>query len=339
MEPKITIITPVWNGLPYIRECVDSVLSQNFQDWEMVISDNCSSDDTREYLRQLVDPRIRIFYQDNNLGIFGNLNFLFKHARAPVCQILCCDDFFSTPDSLATIFSYWTSAAPEIGFVRFNHDQVVQCRLTAFQKKILPEVISPEDSDILFYIFGGVLTGNLTNISLRTRLVNDERKFGETLPFAGDFQYWSQQGREFSFAVMNKSPLFVREHKLSASFYQNLNGELIRQNAKVVTELYNKLVQDFPQLKLALRLHATLNYDSLQRYSALRSLFKGNIKYYRSLEKTAHKANFLLPAPLRWALFILSLGGRIGRVSSARYLLSRYQKFWASKNNLPQPVV
>ena len=38
--PAISILTPVWNGLPYIKECIESVLSQDFQDWEMIIGDN-----------------------------------------------------------------------------------------------------------------------------------------------------------------------------------------------------------------------------------------------------------------------------------------------------------
>ena len=49
--PAISIITPVWNGLPYIKECVESVIAQDFQDWELIIGDNASEDGTSEYLR------------------------------------------------------------------------------------------------------------------------------------------------------------------------------------------------------------------------------------------------------------------------------------------------
>ena len=59
--PAISILTPVWNGLPYIKECIESVLSQDFQDWEMIIGDNESDDGTSEYLRSFTDPRIKSF--------------------------------------------------------------------------------------------------------------------------------------------------------------------------------------------------------------------------------------------------------------------------------------
>ena len=72
--PTISILTPVWNGLPYIKECVDSVFAQEFQDWELIISDNGSTDGTRDYLDTLKDQRVRIFKQEKNLGIDGNLN-------------------------------------------------------------------------------------------------------------------------------------------------------------------------------------------------------------------------------------------------------------------------
>ncbi|WP_432713823.1 glycosyltransferase family 2 protein [Pedobacter sp.] len=68
-QPSISIITPVWNGLPFIKECIDSVLSQDHACWEMLISDNCSTDGTRAYLDTLKDPRIKIFKQESNLGI------------------------------------------------------------------------------------------------------------------------------------------------------------------------------------------------------------------------------------------------------------------------------
>ena len=48
--PAISILTPVWNGLPYVKECIASVLAQEFQDWELLIGDNGSTDGTREYL-------------------------------------------------------------------------------------------------------------------------------------------------------------------------------------------------------------------------------------------------------------------------------------------------
>src|SRR5208282_2137762 len=103
----VSIITPVWNGLPFLKACVESVQAQRFEDWELLISDDGSTDGSREWLANLPDPRIRIFEQSRNLGIFGNLNFLFDRAIAPVSQILCQDDYFADSRSLDKLDRLW----------------------------------------------------------------------------------------------------------------------------------------------------------------------------------------------------------------------------------------
>ena len=75
--PSISIVTPVWNGLPYIKELLSLSLSQDFQDWEMIIGDNSSTDGTSEYLQTLNDPRIKVFRHEKNLGVYRNIHFSY----------------------------------------------------------------------------------------------------------------------------------------------------------------------------------------------------------------------------------------------------------------------
>src|ERR1700721_3744539 len=102
-NPAISIITPVWNGLPFLTACVESVLMQDFKNWEMLISDDGSTDGSRDYLKTLDDPRIKVHFQTENQGIFENLNSIFRRANAPISKILCQDDYFTGPYSLSTL--------------------------------------------------------------------------------------------------------------------------------------------------------------------------------------------------------------------------------------------
>ena len=70
IKPEISIITPVYNGNIYIRDCADSVMSQTFQNYEWLIVDDSSTDNTHEILKELgsQDSRIRIFKADENRG-------------------------------------------------------------------------------------------------------------------------------------------------------------------------------------------------------------------------------------------------------------------------------
>jgi glycosyltransferase involved in cell wall biosynthesis len=93
--PTVSIGMPVYNGEAYIRQAIDSVISQTFTDFELVISDNCSTDGTemicKEYIKK--DSRIKYIQQPVNIGAINNFNFLLKHARGLYFTWLTCDDF------------------------------------------------------------------------------------------------------------------------------------------------------------------------------------------------------------------------------------------------------
>jgi len=93
-DPKLSIGLPVYNGENYLEECVRSMLDQSWGDFELIISDNASSDGTEEICRGFAaqDPRIRYIRQDRNLGAAPNYNVLVERARAPCFKWAAHDD-------------------------------------------------------------------------------------------------------------------------------------------------------------------------------------------------------------------------------------------------------
>ena len=71
---KVTVLMPVYNVAPYVKEAIDSVLRQTYRDFELLVIDDCSTDNTIEVVRSISDPRIRIECNDHNLGLAENLN-------------------------------------------------------------------------------------------------------------------------------------------------------------------------------------------------------------------------------------------------------------------------
>ena len=65
---RLSVVIPVFNKAPWLRECIDSVLAQSFQDFELIAVDDRSTDDSLAILRSYSDPRIRIIALDRNLG-------------------------------------------------------------------------------------------------------------------------------------------------------------------------------------------------------------------------------------------------------------------------------
>jgi glycosyltransferase involved in cell wall biosynthesis len=93
--PRVSIGMPVYNGEKYIRQALDSVIAQTYTDFELVISDNASSDGTEAICKEYVKKDIRIKYikQPVNIGAINNFNFLLKQASGIYFAWLCHDDY------------------------------------------------------------------------------------------------------------------------------------------------------------------------------------------------------------------------------------------------------
>jgi glycosyltransferase involved in cell wall biosynthesis len=94
-NPKISIGIPVHNGDVFIRKCIESLLSQTFQNYEIIISDNASTDKTveicQEYLKK--DKRIKYFCQKENMGSFKNFHFILEKAKGEYFLFMAVDNY------------------------------------------------------------------------------------------------------------------------------------------------------------------------------------------------------------------------------------------------------
>jgi hypothetical protein len=79
--PKVTVLMAVYNGERFVREAIDSILSQTFQDFEFLIVDDGSTDRSREVILSYNDPRIRLLTNERNLGLTASLNRGLAEAR------------------------------------------------------------------------------------------------------------------------------------------------------------------------------------------------------------------------------------------------------------------
>jgi glycosyltransferase involved in cell wall biosynthesis len=318
----ISILMPTYNGMRYLPQAIDSVLEQSFADWELVISDDRSTDGTRDYLATLADPRISVTLQTSNRGIFGNLNFLGRQAGAPFTQLLCQDDVFSSPQSLATLMKHWEDVSPEVGVLRLNWGaDSWRCRLRRYGMHVIPQRIGPQFSELLLFVFGNI-PGNVSNVSWRTPLFAQVGGFREDLPFAGDFEFFVRVLRRTTMALSVDRIITERDHPERASRTLNRKGELAEQHRTIISPLYERLASAGLPHEL-LRLHATLNYDTLQRDCGVKLLLqrRGGLHFLNQIDLTADRAVYAGGAAYRWAAWLLSIGGRLFRDSVARRVL------------------
>lgn len=96
-SPLISIGLPVYNNQKLIRKAIQSIIKQSFQDWELIISDNNSSDGTQIVIKELINSDDRIFFykQKSNIGMYSNFKFVLDKARGKYFHWLAADDLRS----------------------------------------------------------------------------------------------------------------------------------------------------------------------------------------------------------------------------------------------------
>jgi glycosyltransferase involved in cell wall biosynthesis len=103
--PKVSIALPVYNGEKYVREAIESVLAQTFKDFELIICDNASTDQTERICREYAnkDRRIRYYRNEKNLGCAKNFNCAFELSSGEFFKWLAADNAIE-PQFIAKCF-------------------------------------------------------------------------------------------------------------------------------------------------------------------------------------------------------------------------------------------
>ena len=106
---QVTVLMPLYNGMPYLEASIRSILEQSYADFEFLILDDASTDASRTVVQGFDDPRIRLVFNEKNLGQTATLNVGLKLAsvattqtndRSNICvnfTLQCCPPAFCWP--------------------------------------------------------------------------------------------------------------------------------------------------------------------------------------------------------------------------------------------------
>ena len=121
MSPRVSVIMPVYNAASYLKEAVDSILNQTFRDFELIILDDASTDESAKILDAYTDSRIVRYTSDKNIGLANILNIGLDMARGEYIARMDSDDI-SLPTRLQTEVDYLDSH-PKIDLVSCGMQQ------------------------------------------------------------------------------------------------------------------------------------------------------------------------------------------------------------------------
>lgn len=111
-----SVIMPAYNYARYLPEAIGSVLASSFEDFELIVIDDCSTDNTREILESIDDPRVVVLSNETNSGPCVTSNRGLEVARGDFIGVLNADDRYHR-DFLLRIYEAFSEAGPELGAV------------------------------------------------------------------------------------------------------------------------------------------------------------------------------------------------------------------------------
>jgi glycosyltransferase involved in cell wall biosynthesis len=124
MTPRVSIVIPSYNNEDYIAETMRSVLTQTFEDFELVVADHSSTDRTGELLQQYTsDPRVRLLNTPTGGGAERNWNRVTDEAKGELVKLVCGDDVLY-PEALAIQVAAFDSADDDVAMVASSRDIV-----------------------------------------------------------------------------------------------------------------------------------------------------------------------------------------------------------------------
>jgi glycosyltransferase involved in cell wall biosynthesis len=199
--PKITVLMPVYNAGIYLREAMDSILSQTFTDFEFLILDDGSTDNSAEIVRSYSDPRIRFVQNERNLKLAATLNKGLELAQGEYVARMDADDI-SLPERFARQAAY-LDIHPEIGIVGTWAWAFGEARF---------KLLSPADPEGIRakLLFDSALV-HPSVLMRRSSLLTHALAYREFYPM-DDYELWQRAARLFPIANI---PEYLIQYRIS----------------------------------------------------------------------------------------------------------------------------
>ena len=121
-NPKVSVIMTIYNAGPYLKEAIDSIVAQTFDDWELIAIENGSLDESPAILTGYKDGRIRVFALPKNIGRTPALRYALQQAQGEYIAVLDADDV-SHPERLKKQAAYLDQHL-EVGLVGSWAEQI-----------------------------------------------------------------------------------------------------------------------------------------------------------------------------------------------------------------------
>lgn len=220
ISPIVSFLVPCFNYAQFLRECIDSICSQSFQDFEILILDDASSDETPQLAKRFVeaDSRVIYFRHEQNIGHLQNYNFGIDKAKGELIWLISADDVLADKDILATFIQSFEKY-PKLGFA-FCRVQCIDEQSQPYDKFIPnPEsVFLPTRATLLrgHDLFRQLINSNFVpapSTIARKACYTQFGMFHSQLTHSGDWFNWLQFTLDWDVWFVPEAKVYYRKHQ------------------------------------------------------------------------------------------------------------------------------
>tara|TARA_B100000945_G_scaffold279374_1_gene245759 strand:+ start:1135 stop:2034 length:900 start_codon:yes stop_codon:yes gene_type:complete len=180
-EPLVSILMNCYNGEKYLREAIESVLVQTYQNWELIFWDNHSTDNSAEIFKSFDDQRLKYFFAPKHTLLYEARNYAVEKSLGQFIAFLDVDDFWEANklDEQMNVFIKYKNIAMVYSNYYFKNE--IKNTEKIFYKNKLPE------GNIIDPLLRKHIVGLLTMVINRNFLPKNENIFDPRLHNIGDF--------------------------------------------------------------------------------------------------------------------------------------------------------
>ena len=294
-NPKISVVMSVYNGEKYLREAMESILNQTFTDFEFIIVNDGSTDNSLKIIKSYNDERIRIINNEKNIGLTQSLNKALKQAKGEYIARQDADDI-SLPNRFEEQIKYFEKY-PEVALVGTSAYIIDEDRKLLWKKITLPNPNKGLFADNQF-IHGSVM--------FRKVVIEEVGAYNELLKYSQDYELWLRIARDYRVRNLTDVLYMLRYHKESIRAIEVEKGMLYhffsqklamnKCSKKMIEEIKNKSIFElysYLDAKEKALFHRGLGHKYVK---------SGNLRSARGEYKKAFSSN---PFDIRNSLHVL----------------------------------
>lgn len=211
MMSQVSVIIPTYNRVKLLNNSVASVLSQTYRDFELLVIDDCSTDNTSDFLSNIADRRVRCIKNTSNKGITATRNIALSNANGKYIAFLDDDDEWM-PDKLEKQINLMENSSKGLGCI-YTGCNLVDAEDNRFNQTTVPHYRIRILNELLLENF--IITSSTL---IKADCFETVGMFDESMPFAEDYDMWIRIAQAFDFDFVRSPLVNYRIHRNSISF-------------------------------------------------------------------------------------------------------------------------